>query len=131
MLIDALPTDMHINWDDGCTAARILPKKKVQVDLEDGSTDICDFLIADDGANSKLRASLLPSDTLNYAGAILFNGVSIFPDGKPGLLANQWGINLTGQGKAFLTFPVDDNTGVWVSLTDLLCSGNVSAVRNT
>ena len=53
MLIDALPTDMHINWDDGCTAARILPKKKVQVDLEDRSTDICDFLIADDGTTTR------------------------------------------------------------------------------
>jgi 2-polyprenyl-6-methoxyphenol hydroxylase-like FAD-dependent oxidoreductase len=113
MLIEGLPTHTKVHWGKGCSGVRNLDNGRVEVEIEDGSTEQCDLLIAADGANSKIRTALLPSDTLNFAGAICMMGTSKFPSGKPDLLDHKWGANLSGQGIAFLTFPVDATTGVW------------------
>lgn len=113
ILLDSLPSDTQVHWEKGCDSVDFMEGGKVRVNLSDCSMDHCDLLIAADGANSAIRTALLPDDTLEYAGAICFQGTSRFPSGKPGLLAKKWGINISGSGVAFLAFPVDSTTGPW------------------
>lgn len=113
LLMEGLPSHTKVYWGKGCNAARVLDGRKIQVEIDDGSTEQCDLLIAADGANSKVRSVLLPDDTLNFAGAVCLMGTSRFPSRKPAVLEHKWGMNLTGEGTAFLTFPVDKNTGIW------------------
>lgn len=40
----------------------------MQLSFADGSSAECDLLVVADGANSKLRGSLLPDETNRYAG---------------------------------------------------------------
>jgi 2-polyprenyl-6-methoxyphenol hydroxylase-like FAD-dependent oxidoreductase len=113
LLLDSVPKNTQINWTTTCDSARTLDSGGVQVELDDGSTEECDFLVAADGANSSVRSALLPDQRLDYAGAVCFMGTSRFPAGKPDLLKHKWGINISGQGVPFLTFPVDNSTLVW------------------
>lgn len=113
ILLDGLPAETKVHWEKGCESAHVLSDGRVQVSLSNGSTEECDLLIAADGANSNIRSCLLPHDTLDFAGAICFLGTSRFPSGKPDLLKEKWGMNISGEGIAFLTFPVDSTTGVW------------------
>lgn len=113
ILVDGLPSDTKIHWEKGCDSANIIEGGRVRINLSDGSSDECDLLVAADGVNSNVRSALLPDDVLHYAGAICCQGTSKFPSGKPDLLAKKWGINISGSGVAFLTFPVDDTTSPW------------------
>jgi 2-polyprenyl-6-methoxyphenol hydroxylase-like FAD-dependent oxidoreductase len=113
ILMTALPSDTKVHWEKGCDSVDILEGGRVRVSLSDGSSDECDLLVAADGASSNVRSTLLPDNTLEYAGAICFQGTSKFPSGKPELLEKNWGINISGSNVAFLTFPVDSTTGVW------------------
>ncbi|KAM0707101.1 hypothetical protein Q7P35_006432 [Cladosporium inversicolor] len=113
ILVDGLPSDIKVHWDRGCDSVDIIEGGKVRVHLSDGLSDECDLLVAADGVNSNVRSALLPDDVLKYAGAICCQGTSRFPSVKPRLLEKKWGINLSGAGVAFLTFPVDDTTSPW------------------
>ncbi|WPG98193.1 Hypothetical protein R9X50_00098000 [Acrodontium crateriforme] len=113
ILLQALPEIATVNWKKGCNSAQNLSSGKVAVTLDDGSKDECDLLIVADGANSMLRSHLVPEDNLDYAGVVCMMGTSRFPYGKPAPLTKDWGICFSGQGIPFLTFPVDDNNGVW------------------
>jgi 2-polyprenyl-6-methoxyphenol hydroxylase-like FAD-dependent oxidoreductase len=113
LLLDALPATTKVHWGNGCESIQVLEDGKVLVTTSNGSEEYCDFLIAADGANSKIRSHFLPDDKLDFAGAVCFLGTSRFPSGKPDLLKDAWGINISGQGVPFLTFPVDSETGVW------------------
>jgi len=113
ILMDALPSDTKVHWEKGCESVNVLEGGRVRVNLSDGSSDECDLLVAADGASSNVRSALLPDNTLEYAGAVCFQGTSRFPSGKPELLEKKWGMNISGSNLAFLTFPVDSTTGVW------------------
>jgi 2-polyprenyl-6-methoxyphenol hydroxylase-like FAD-dependent oxidoreductase len=115
MLLNAVPPHTTIHWGKGCEKAQLLPNDRVRVTLTDASTSDCDLLIAADGANSTIRASLLPAQSLAYAGVVCYMGTSRFPPGeKPTPHAKgKWGINLSSKGVPFLTFPVDATTTVW------------------
>lgn len=113
ILLANVPSNTTIHWEKGCTSALDLSNGKVQVTLSDGSTDSADLLIAADGANSAVRSAILPSESLQYAGAICIMGTSRFPSGKPDILSKKWGMTFSGTGTQFLNFPVDENTGVW------------------
>nr|POE85408.1 fad-dependent monooxygenase aptc [Quercus suber] len=113
ILLDALPEGQSVNWELSCDSAKILETGRVEVSLSNGSIDTCDLLVAADGANSKIRTSLLPQSTLEFAGAVSYIGTSKFPNGKPSILKEKWGIMLSGAGSPFLTFPIDEHSGVW------------------
>ena len=115
LLLAAVPSHTTIHWGNGCTKAQLLPNGRVRITLSDASTSDCDLLIAADGANSTVRSSLLPTQSLDYAGVVCCMGTSRFPPGeKPAPNAQgKWGINLSSSGVPFLTFPVDDATTVW------------------
>lgn len=115
ILLDALPAEAKVHWGVGCNSAEILDAGQTRVSLTDGSEAYCDLLIAADGANSGIRASLLPQETLEFAGVNCIIATSRFPSGKPELLKDRWGINISGQGVPFLTFPIDETSGVWAT----------------
>ncbi|KAH7085510.1 hypothetical protein BKA63DRAFT_574727 [Paraphoma chrysanthemicola] len=112
-LLDSVPAHIRIHWERGCSSAQVLEGGRMRIDLNDGSSDECDLLIAADGANSKIRSVLLPEEILNYTGANCIMGTSRFPSGKPGILREKWGMSISGCGVPFLTFPIDQTTGVW------------------
>lgn len=108
----------NIHWGTACTGARRLESGKIQVQLAnpDGAgvrQEECDVLIAADGAHSKVRASLRPDDTLQYAGAILIGGTSRFPNGIPQPLDDSWGLQVSGQGICCFYSKVDEDSIVW------------------
>jgi 2-polyprenyl-6-methoxyphenol hydroxylase-like FAD-dependent oxidoreductase len=115
ILLTAVPSHTTIYWGKACSKAHLLPNGRVRITLADASTTECDLLIAADGANSTVRASLLPAQSPAYAGVVCCMGTSRFPPGgKPSPhLKGKWGINLSSKGVPFLTFPVDDATTVW------------------
>ncbi|KAF2995720.1 hypothetical protein E8E13_004490 [Curvularia kusanoi] len=114
MLLNAVPSSTKIHWSKGCSKASLLDTGKVHLTFSDASTSTCDLLIAADGAKSAIRSSLLPDQTLEYAGVVAYMGTSRFAHGKPAPLSQgKWGMNLSSAGVPFLTFPVDAETMVW------------------
>lgn len=112
-LIDTLPESVEAHWGVGCSSAEVLGSGRVRVTLTDGSSSQCDMLIAADGANSAIRAALRPEDTLSYAGAVAITATARFPDGLPGVVKEDHGIALGGDGTSIFASPVDDYSAIW------------------
>jgi len=109
MLLDAVPTQTKIHFRKGCEGVQVLADGRVRVQLSDGSFDECDLLVAADGASSGVRSSILPGEELEYTGASCFLATSRFPLGKPEEFRHRWGMNISGQGVAFLNLWVSCN----------------------
>src|SRR2546423_391310 len=112
-LIEALSSDDTIRWATACTGAVQLPTSKVQVQLSNGEVQECDFLIAADGANSKLRRALRPDDNLQFAGAVCLSGNARLPDGVPEPVTANWGLVLGGCGTGLFVSPIDQHSALW------------------
>ena len=112
-LIDGLPSSCDAHWDTSCESAEQLNDGKILVSLSDGSTTQCDFLVAADGANSKIRASFRPSDTLQYAGAVSISANGKFADGLPDIVKEDHGMILGGGGNCLFVSPIDHHSAVW------------------
>ena len=78
-LIDGLPSECTAHWGVGVDSASKLEDGRMKVVLSDGSVEACDLLIAADGANSKVRMSLRPHYTLQYAGTYLKGARLLLP----------------------------------------------------
>lgn len=112
----ALSLGTTIRWESQCTSAsRTGNGVKVEVRRGDGTTyeEHGDLLLVADGASSKLRGRLRPSDRLEYAGAVLRGGLSRFETGLPEPLSRDWGFQLSGDGASCFYSPVDHNSVVW------------------
>ena len=112
-LIEALSPNDAIRWGTACTGASQLPDGQVQIQLSSGQAQECDFLIAADGANSKLHRNLRPDDNLCFAGAVCISGNARLPDGIPRPVTEDWGLVLGGGGTGLFASPIDQHTAVW------------------
>jgi 2-polyprenyl-6-methoxyphenol hydroxylase-like FAD-dependent oxidoreductase len=112
-LIDGLPSSCDAHWNISCESAEQLDDGKMRVTLSDGSTTDCDFLVAADGANSKIRASVRPSDKLQFAGAVSISANAKFPDGLPDLIKENHGMVLGGGGSTVFVSPIDEHSAIW------------------
>jgi 2-polyprenyl-6-methoxyphenol hydroxylase-like FAD-dependent oxidoreductase len=112
-LIEALSPSDTISWATACTDAIGLPNGQVQVQLSNGQVRVCDFLIAADGANSKLRRAIRPSDNLHFAGAVCIGGNARLPSGVPKPITADWGLVLGGDGTGLFVSPIDQKSAVW------------------
>lgn len=112
LLMEALP-DADVRWEVGCESATMLKNSRMRVILSNGMTDDCDLLIASDGSNSKIRASLRPQDTLDYAGVFSRSATARCSTGLAEPLKKEYGLVLGGQGSALFMSPVDDHTAVY------------------
>jgi 2-polyprenyl-6-methoxyphenol hydroxylase-like FAD-dependent oxidoreductase len=112
-LIEALSPRDSIHWATACTNAIALPSGQLQVQLSNGQTRACDFLIAADGANSKLRRAIRPDDNLHFAGAVCIGGNARFPNGVPKPITADWGLVVGGGGTGLFASPIDQNSAVW------------------
>jgi 2-polyprenyl-6-methoxyphenol hydroxylase-like FAD-dependent oxidoreductase len=61
---------VRIQWATTCGQVKVSDGRATVI-LPDGDVDEADILVASDGANSKVRASLRPDGKLSYAGAVL------------------------------------------------------------
>lgn len=113
ILIDAVSPGDVIHWGISCTGVVQLDNGKVQVQCSNGEMDECDILIAADGANSKIRAGIRPSDILSFAGAVCIAGQAIFPDGIPAPLNRDWGTVIGAGGVSLFASPVDEHIAIW------------------
>jgi 2-polyprenyl-6-methoxyphenol hydroxylase-like FAD-dependent oxidoreductase len=112
-LIDGLPSSCDAHWNISCESAEQLDDGKMRVTLSDGSTTDCDFLVAADGANSMIRASIRPSDKLQFAGAVSISANAKFPDGLPDLIKENHGMVLGGGGSTVFVSPIDEHSAIW------------------
>jgi len=118
ILIDAVPARNHIYWGIACSSVERLDDGRLQVQLINQDTaeetyEECDFLVAADGASSKIRACLRPDDDLKFAGAVQLAGNAKFESDIPYPLNENWGGVLTGTGSSCFFSAVDKHTLVW------------------
>jgi len=118
VLLDAAEAaGADIVWGTQCVAAERLPGDRVRVRLlgPDGAEadEECDLLVAADGAHSKIRASVRPADTLDFANAIQIGGQARFPDGIPPPVDESWGLMISGENLCCFYSPVDKHNVVW------------------
>ncbi|KAK5209532.1 hypothetical protein LTR96_000323 [Exophiala xenobiotica] len=115
-------------WASTVTSAERLSTGQIRVTIvsdveeEDNistSMQDCDLLIAADGVNSRIRASLRPHDMkLEYTGATQIGGISHLPDGLPALIREDYGLQMSsGEGVCCIYTPFDDNTIGWALST--------------
>jgi 2-polyprenyl-6-methoxyphenol hydroxylase-like FAD-dependent oxidoreductase len=112
-LLEALSSHDTVRWATACTGAIQLPSGQVQVQLSNGQVQVCDFLIAADGANSRLRRTLRPDDNRCFAGAVCITGNARVPDGVPKPVTADWGLVLGGGGTGLFVSPIDQHSAVW------------------
>lgn len=114
VLIQGTENAAEMHWETACTSAATLKDGTVEVKLSDGSLATCDLLVIADGASSKLRGSLRPDDTLQFAGAVMVGGQAIFQEGGvPKELQEGGGPLLGGEGHGLVVFPTAPNEYVW------------------
>jgi 2-polyprenyl-6-methoxyphenol hydroxylase-like FAD-dependent oxidoreductase len=120
ILVDGVSVNDEIKWDVTCIAAEKLDNGRIRVQLSGGgihggkTIEECDLLVAADGANSKIRASLRPNDSLQYTGAIQWGGSSRFESKIPEPIDNNWGMMLSnGEGVACFLSPIDEHRVIW------------------
>jgi 2-polyprenyl-6-methoxyphenol hydroxylase-like FAD-dependent oxidoreductase len=112
-LVEALSPQDTLHWATACTGATQLPSGQVEVQLSNGQVQVCDFLIAADGANSRLRRTLRPDDNLRFAGAVCISGNTRLPDGVPKPVTTDWGLVLGGGGTSLFASPIDQQSAIW------------------
>jgi 2-polyprenyl-6-methoxyphenol hydroxylase-like FAD-dependent oxidoreductase len=112
-LTEALSSQDTLHWATACTGAIQLPSGQVEVQLSNGQLQVCDFLVAADGANSRLRRALRPDDNLHFAGAVCITGNARFPDGVPKPVTMDWGLVLGGGGTSLFASPIDQQSAIW------------------
>ena len=103
ILVEAVEALDSISWSTSASNVEKLPDGRLSVTLasQDGTETVeeCDFLIAADGSNSKVREHLRPNDTLEYAGCVQLGGCAEFPEGgAPEPLNERMGLTITGDG---------------------------------
>lgn len=71
-LLGEVPKE-YLHYGKICTSATPAARdgQPVQLSFADGSREECDLLVVADGANSKLRSSLMPSESKRYAGVCM------------------------------------------------------------
>ncbi|USW55559.1 Putative FAD-binding domain, FAD/NAD(P)-binding domain superfamily [Septoria linicola] len=112
--IQGLPSSVQANWGTQCTSASKSQNGGMTVSMSDGTFAHCDLLVVADGASSKLRSSLRPLDTLQYAGAVCIGGNAFFERGKvPAHVSGSFGVVVGGNGIGLVVFPIDDRSAVW------------------
>lgn len=118
VLIAAIDQLSHvtIRWQTPCLSAEILPgvEKPVKVCLADDRVDYSDFLIVADGASSRIRSHVRPTDTLNFAGICMISGTARFGEGEiPKPMDKNWGGVLGGGGTGLFVSVVDSRSALW------------------
>ncbi|PKY07890.1 putative monooxygenase [Aspergillus campestris IBT 28561] len=123
ILIDAAEAaGIEVHWGVSCEAPECLDDGRVEIRLrtaDDGggtqsTTTKCDLIIVADGANSKIRTSLRPDDTLQYTGLMMMGGVAEFPDNAvPDHIRDKWGMVLTDQGVSCFLSPTSQMGYHW------------------
>ena len=114
ILLQAATKSTTIRW--GLTCTDILPSmggEAIRLRLDDQTEEECDFLVAADGANSKLRASIRPDDKLIFSGVVSISAISHFYGPPPEPLSHNWGIVPGGQGVALFASPYDKQSAFW------------------
>lgn len=116
-------TTTMTTWRYGCActgAEQVSKTGKIRVSICDAATAIstqeeCDLLIAADGADSAILASMRPSDMeLEYAGATQIGGISRLPEGLPTRIAEDYGLQMSsGEGVCCIYTPFDTQTVGW------------------
>lgn len=113
VLIDAVSTSDQIIWDRPCSRIEEADGK-TRVHFSTGDPDECDILVVADGASSRIRTQLRPTDTLEFTGVVCISGTSSFPEHRiPYPVDADWGGVLGGGGVGLFVSPIDSSKALW------------------
>ncbi|KAI1192512.1 putative monooxygenase [Nemania serpens] len=117
VLVEAAYASADIRWGTACTSVQQLDDGRLRIQLVNEESvemeEDCDFLVAADGASSKIRACLRPDDNLRFAGSVQMAGSARFEAAMPPPLDTSYGGVLTGTGAACFFSRIDQHTLVW------------------
>ncbi|PMB66178.1 Tetracycline resistance protein from transposon Tn4351/Tn4400 [Beauveria bassiana] len=120
ILLEAAQLDKEdaVQWNSRCISVSKLPTGRMALKItrcEDDEARVmeCDLVVVADGANSKIRAQLRPTDPLEYTGAVMRTGVSRFPGPLPEQIGRSWGFVLSGTGTSCFVSPVGEKDLQW------------------
>lgn len=72
-----------ITWGSSCSEVSNYQDERLHLRFDDGKEDVCDFLIAADDANSRIRKCLRSHDTLNFVESINISVIFRFSESPP------------------------------------------------
>ncbi|OAA73355.1 Aromatic-ring hydroxylase-like protein [Cordyceps fumosorosea ARSEF 2679] len=107
-----------VYWGTQCLSMSKLPSGRlavetIRVDENKPRFMDCDIVVVADGANSKIRSFLRPSDVLEYTGAVLRTAVSRFSGPLPKEIGRNWGFVLSGSGTSCFVSPAGKGDLQW------------------
>jgi 2-polyprenyl-6-methoxyphenol hydroxylase-like FAD-dependent oxidoreductase len=102
-----------VRWGVACNGVERRQDGRLGLMLSNGENDVCDLLIAADGASSKLRSQLRPDDGLTYQGISCIGATSRFDGLPPAPVNRDWGMVISGTGTGLFVSPVDDHSALW------------------
>lgn len=113
-----LDHDSAMHWNTRCVSVSKLPTGRLAVGTIRGDDNEvkameCDLVIVADGANSKIRDYLRPTDTLVYTGAVLRTAVSRFSGPLPDKVGRNWGFVLSSTGTSCFMSPAGETELQW------------------
>ncbi|KAK9839942.1 hypothetical protein WJX74_000847 [Apatococcus lobatus] len=113
-LLSRVPQEA-VHYGKVCVSAEpaCKPGEPVQMRFSDGSSEKCDLLVVADGANSKLRAALLPQEVNCYAGVCMLMGRTGRLEEVPRGLERGPHMSLSWADTTLFMGPVDRTTVLW------------------
>lgn len=103
----------EVSWGVPCTGVTRRGDGRLEVRLGGGRSDVCDLVIAADGASSKIRAQLRPDDGLEFRRVCVLAATSRFDRAPPEPVDRHHGRVISGRGKGMFLAPVDARSALW------------------
>ena len=103
----------EIIWGVGATGISRREDGRLELQLSNGETDVCDLVVAADGGNSKIRNQLRPDDVLEFRNISCLGAIARLDGPIPKPVDINHGMVVSGTGTGLFFSPVDEHSALW------------------